>query len=715
MGPRPLQPLTVAALAAHREVYRSLAANLPRCSLHVFDRDLRFVFAGGPALEEHGYDPAELEGRTLFETVPPDYAALFVVHYRAALAGQDVDFDHVAPGGQTFHTRIRPVRDETGMVVAGLLVSEDVTQARATIAQLEESAAQLQAAQRLAGLGVFVYDLPTGAFRFSEEFTDIWGLPRGSVDPDLLLAQIHPEDVTEVVRAWNAVVGGELRRSIAYRILRGEGRELRHLRVELAAHTDGQGQVVQVRGTHLDVTDLVQAQSELARYARYDALTGLAHRGHLMSVLEARPPDNWGDAMLYVDLDDFKRVNDQFGHPAGDAVLRVVAQRLRAVVRDEDLLARVGGDEFVVVVAGGGEPDPQVRERLALGVAQRLRAAADEPVVLAGVAHVLSASVGVRMAEPGLGHEDALRDADSAMYRAKRGGRDVTVVFEPAQRQRADYHARVESLLRRTLAQGGLGPHLRVLYQPVFELPSGRLDGVEALARLTDDDGVEVAPEDFVAVAEQGALIKVLGEAVLLQALTDLSLWRRTSPYAEHLRMAVNLSAKQAQEPSLGSRVLSQVDAAGLRPRDLVLELTETVLLTAGLRVLAELRELRQAGVLIAIDDFGTGYASLRYLATLPITSLKVDRSFTAGLPDDATSTMIVKAVIGLAEDLGLHCVVEGIETPAQLAALPAGVLGQGFLLGRPQSATRTAELLEQWLLPGPPPEDLPLLTERLP
>ena len=695
--------MTVAALAAHHEVYRSLAANLPRCSLHVFDRDLRFVFAGGPALEESGIDPVDLQGRTLAETVSPELARVFEPHYRAALAGADADFDHVTSTGRTFHTRIRPVRDEAGATVAGLLVSEDVTEARAVLAQLAESADQLRAAQRLAGLGLFVYDVADDSFRFSDEFADIWGMPRGSSDASPLIDQVVGEDLPDVLRDWRAVVAGEPRASLSYRIERGPDREVRHLLVELAAHTDASGQVVQVRGTHLDVTDRVRAQDELERIAHFDVLTGLPHRGHLLGALEDRSPGGWGDALLYVDLDDFKRVNDQFGHPVGDVVLRTVAQRLRSAIRDGDLLARVGGDEFVVLVAAGTDPDPQVQERLALRIAQRLRTAAAQPVEHAGVVHALSASVGVRMAEPGLGHEDALRDADSAMYRAKRDGRDATVLFEASQRVEAVHRAKVDALLRRTLAGGGLGSSLRVVYQPVFRLGTGQAVGVEALARLTDDDGNELAPEDFVAIAEQGSLVAALSEAVLVQALSDLAGWRSSSPYAGGLRMAVNLSARQVQDPSLRRRVLGRLQAAGLSTTDLVLELTETVLLTAGLPVLTQLRGLREAGVGIAIDDFGTGYASLRYLATLPVTSLKVDRSFTAGLPGDRTSAKIVKAVIGLAEDLGLACVVEGIETQEQLATLPTGVLGQGFLLGRPVSADSAQELLAGWVAPTRP------------
>ena len=228
----------------------------------------------------------------------------------------------------------------------------------------------------------------------------------------------------------------------------------------------------------------------------------------------------------------------------------------------------------------------------------------------------------------------------------------------------------------------------------VIYTDSYRIDGSIALipgARLTD---YVRSAQDFIAVAEQTGLIKRLGEAVLEQACDDLASWRQRCPSARGLQMAVNLSARQAQDPGLADMVLCLLQTAGLAPADLVLELTETVLLSAGLPALTALRRLRTAGVGIAIDDFGVGYASLRYLATLPVTGLKVDRSFTSGLPHDATCSTIVRAIAGLAADMDLTCVVEGVETEAQLQALPAGVHAQGLLLGEPLPARATLALL---------------------
>ena len=824
--------LTVTSLVEHREVFRSLAANLPRCSLHVFDRDLRFVFAGGPALEENGFDPATIEGRTLYETVSPEFSELLAVHYRRALTGEHVDFDHTSSQGRTFQTRIRPVRDDSGQVIAGLLVSEDVTAARALVAELADTAGTLRDAQRLAGLGTFVYDAETARFTFNDELTDAWGLPRDATDPLVMLRHLHPDDSARIQRAWQGVLTGTARASLEFRILRAGDGSVRHLRAELARQEDCDGRFIAVRGTQIDVTDLVrakqdlahaqsladavlavspdttlvadleagavlwsssgsrgllgrsaeqlvamggsdgfihpadldglltvlelardapngethaasyrvrdpagdwrwlscritpfrrgsdgravevvcvvrdvhdvvQSEQQLAHAAHHDALTGLANRAMLLEALDARfaRDDAWGAALLYVDLDHFKRVNDQFGHPAGDAVLRVLAQRLQSVLREVDLIARVGGDEFVVLL---GAPSPGCEvgrgrgtsERDALTLADRLRAVASEPVEHEARTHVLSASIGVRVASPGLSAEDALRDADVAMYRAKQDGRDTVVLFDPQQRAGASHDATAEQLLRQTLARGGLGEALSVAYQPVFDLGTGQLRSFEALARLRGADGEAMPAQDFIAVAEQSGLIKQLGEAVLRQACADLASWRACCPSARGLQMAVNLSARQAQEPGLADLVLGSLQAAGLAPADLVLELTETVLLSAGLPALTALRRLRTAGAGIAIDDFGVGYASLRYLATLPVTCLKVDRSFTTGLPHDATSSTIVRAIAGLAADMSLTCVVEGVETDAQLRALPAGVHAQGLLLGRPMTAEQTLTLL---------------------
>jgi EAL domain-containing protein (putative c-di-GMP-specific phosphodiesterase class I) len=250
--------------------------------------------------------------------------------------------------------------------------------------------------------------------------------------------------------------------------------------------------------------------------------------------------------------------------------------------------------------------------------------------------------------------------------------------------------------LRSALTTGGpWHPHLGVAYQPVIDLTTGRLTSFEALARLTDSQGAPISPDTFISVAEDTGLIAGLGEAVLNTAMEGLVRWRGTHTALPAATMAVNFSARQAQQVDMPALVREALTRHDLQPADLTLELTESVLLEAGSSTLHQLTELHTAGVAISIDDFGTGYASLHYLTTLPVSSLKVDKSFTSGLLQDPNSATIVRAVAALAAEMGLGCIIEGIETEHQLAALPPGTLGQGYLLGRP-----TAEPQDEWLRP---------------
>jgi EAL domain-containing protein (putative c-di-GMP-specific phosphodiesterase class I) len=314
------------------------------------------------------------------------------------------------------------------------------------------------------------------------------------------------------------------------------------------------------------------------------------------------------------------------------------------------------------------------------------------------VEHVVTTSIGITYATLGPGGvpgrataDQILQDADAAMYLAKGRGKDRYEVFESGLQTDLAERGRVEHTLRQALgARARVGgptgmARFGAAYQPVFSSRTGELMGFEALARLTDADGLDIPPDVFIAVAEETGLIHPLGRLVLELACSQLAAWRVEVPGLERISMAVNMSALQAQQSTLGDDVRHALLAHRLDPSDLVLELTETALLQVANSTITALRALRASGVGIAIDDFGTGYASLRYLATLPVSSVKVDKSFTAGLPDDATSRIIVNAVAALAADMGLVCVVEGVETVEQLNALPHDVQVQGYLMGRPE------------------------------
>jgi predicted signal transduction protein with EAL and GGDEF domain len=483
---------------------------------------------------------------------------------------------------------------------------------------------------------------------------------------------------------------------------------------------DEAGAVLQELSDVRDISDIMVIEQEMQHAGLHDPLTGLANRTLLIdrvSLAVARADrDGTEVVVLYCDLDGFKRVNDTAGHAAGDAILVEVADRLRAVLRKGDSIARVGGDEFVIVLdptqsgmqavpaqrrpdSGHSEPDTDQRvglpaRQLAAMLAERVRVELARPIEHAGQSHVVSASVGMTFARRGAIADDIVRDADAAMYLAKQRGKDRVEVYDGTLHADLLERRRVEHALRSALAPGGpWHPHLGVAYQPVIDLSDGRLVSFEALARLTDSEGQPIPPDTFISVAEDTGLIAGLGEAVLNTAMDGLVRWRCAHSVLPAATMAVNFSARQAQHVDMATLVREALTRHGLQPADLTLELTESVLLEAGSSTLQQLTELHTSGVAISIDDFGTGYASLHYLTTLPVSSVKVDKSFTAGLLTDANSATIVRAVAALAAEMGLACIVEGIETEHQLTSLPAGTLGQGFLLGRP-----TTEPQDAWL-----------------
>ncbi|MEO5834464.1 MAG: EAL domain-containing protein [Nakamurella sp.] len=476
---------------------------------------------------------------------------------------------------------------------------------------------------------------------------------------------------------------------------------------------DEKGRVNQIVNVIRDTTDAMATELELRHSALHDSLTGLPNRTLLIdrieSALARADREDTEVGILFCDLDGFKRVNDTGGHAAGDAVLVEVSERLRRSIRRSDSVARVGGDEFVIILEPSRPTRPALPEprhghdqnsaenvdetpadtltmqEVAELAAGRIRAAIVAPVQHDDQAYSVSVSIGMTFAGRGSVADDVLRDADSAMYLAKQRGRDRFEIFDELSREEAARLAVVERALRNALGpEAQRQARLRVAFQPMFDLTDGHLVGFEALARLTSADGTSIPPDAFIPVAENTGMISGLGATVLDLGLAGLAQWRADHADAVPATLAVNLSARQAHQSDLHDLVIGTLAKYGLGPADLTLELTESILLDTGSAGMLQLSVLHDAGVGIAIDDFGTGYASLRYLTTLPISSVKVDRSFTAGLPTDETDATIVRAIAGLAAELGLTCVVEGIETTSQLAALPAGVLGQGYLLGRP-------------------------------
>jgi diguanylate cyclase (GGDEF)-like protein/PAS domain S-box-containing protein len=440
----------------------------------------------------------------------------------------------------------------------------------------------------------------------------------------------------------------------------------------------------------VDISARKVAERELRWNAEHDALTSLPNRDgflrRLDDALERRRGGGLGEvAVLFVDLDDFKVVNDSLGHEAGDRLLETVAQRLRRILRPGDLIARFGGDEFTILLPHvGGEHD-------ARRVAARLARSLEAPLQLDGQERYVTASVGVSLTGPtGRDGEPQalLRDADAAMYRAKELGKARCEVFDDSMRVAAMERLELEGALRTAIDDGGL----TLVYQPQVALPHGEVIGVEALLRWDHPRHGTIHPQQFIPIAERTGLIVPIGAWVLREACRQLALWAPTD-----LVMAVNVSPRQLIDPAFATIVARAIDDAGVDPRQICLEITESAVLSELETTSTTLRGLKALGVRLAIDDFGVGHASLRHLRDLlPVDTLKIDKSFVDGVTAGGEDTAIVEAVVHLAHALGLDAVAEGVES-AEQADLLQGMAcesAQGFHFARPLRPAAVAELM---------------------
>lgn len=445
------------------------------------------------------------------------------------------------------------------------------------------------------------------------------------------------------------------------------------------------------RGVGSDISDRREAEQRIEYLAYHDALTGLPNRllvqDRFNQALAQAERAHHKVGLIYLDLDNFKNINDTLGHAAGDEFLKEVARRLRGCVRDSDTISRQGGDEFLLVL--GELPDTDVVATIVIKIMERLQM----PMPLGGREVSASASIGAAIApDDGRDFETLCKKADLAMYRSKESGRNASHFFDPTMDAEAGEQLLMRNGLRRALERGEFLLH----YQPQYELISGRIISVEALIRWSHPELGLVAPGRFIGVAEESGLIVPMGDWVLRQACRQAVLWQQAGLPA--LTMAVNLSAIQFKRSNVELSVERALAESGLAPALLELELTESILIQNVENVLASVRRLKQLGVKLSIDDFGTGYSSLSYLKRLDIDKLKIDQSFVRDLaidPDDAT---IVRAIIQMARNLNLQTIAEGVETEEMRDLLRSFGCdaAQGYLYSRPVPAQDIERLLRQ-------------------
>ena len=573
----------------------------------------------------------------------------------------------------------------------------------ALLDDLQRSEATLESAQRLVHLGNWTWDLSGHEMKWTAETYRLLGYPLDHPHPRSqdYLSRVHPDDADTVARALEATLRGETAFSLDHRVVHADGTVL-FLHSEAEFVRNPQGEPSKLTGTIQDVTDRKQAESRIRFLAFYDSLTGLPNRLHfneqLKRTLELARGAGRTAAVMFMDLDNFKRINDTAGHSAGDRLLRAAANRLREAIRASDLacrvdavsgpegaVARLGGDEFIVLL-----PDIARAEDPAK-VARRVLDAFRDPIQVGEKEFFVSMSIGIGIfPQDGENAEDLLKNADAALYHAKDSGRNNFQFYSPALNAAAFQRLSLETSLRKAIERNEFVLH----YQPQVQARDGKLIGVEALIRWNHPDLGLVYPGQFVPVAEETGLIQEIDDWVLRQACIQSRAWLDAG--LPQIHVAVNLSGSQFHRKDLLERVDDALGSVDLPTHCIELEITEGVLMSNAAATLEVLQQLQARGFRIAVDDFGTGYSSLSYLRRFHADVLKIDRSFVHDIATNPDAAAIVSAIITLAGTLKMRAIAEGVEHPHQRESLyELGCdLMQGYLFGKPVTPEETAKLL---------------------
>jgi diguanylate cyclase (GGDEF)-like protein/PAS domain S-box-containing protein len=603
---------------------------------------------------------------------------------------RNATYERIAPDGhpQWLTLNVRPTGDRVGERARLVCTLADVTARIMADRDLREQRDRAQRFLDVASTIVVVLD-PDGIVQLiNRQGCELLGFGEHElVAQDWFDAVVPSSERLDSRRAFHRVVSrvdtpGETLETF----VRTRDGEPRKISWRNAVLLDDDGRVTAVLRAGEDITARDKAEAQVAFLAYHDRLTGLPNRALLEEQLNraaARTRRAQGAlALLYFDLDNFKLVNDSLGHAAGDAVLLGTAQRVSALTRTGDVLARQGGDEFLLLLHCTDGEDPR---EAAQSTGERIAQALEEPFELSDAVFHVGASIGVAlMPEHADDPETLLKFADSAMYQAKRSGRGTVAFYEPDGDDNARARLLVTSRLRRAIAKGELLLH----YQPIFHVDTGALASAEALVRWQDPEQGLIPPGLFIPVAEDTGLIDAIGQWVVEELCAQAARWRDEGFTPQ---LAFNLSPRQLRRPDLVASIAAAIDAHGLPREQFTAELTESAVLSDEHRHTSLLEELREAGIAVAIDDFGAGHSSLGRLRALAVDTLKLDRSFLSSVPEDPNASAIVAAMLSLAEALGMNAVVEGVETEAQLAFLREHgcPLVQGFLLGRPVPADR--------------------------
>ncbi|WHQ70090.1 sensor domain-containing phosphodiesterase [Methylorubrum extorquens] len=649
----------------------------------------------GFSVEPGSADWIDISKAEWAEWVHPDDLAMVRAAHVAALRDDTVykvEYRVRLPEGSDGYRWLmsfgRIIRDaETGRPTRIVGLDLDVTERHTTQESLIKSEARLALALDSGSDGLWDWDITTGHVWYSDRWQTMLGYMPGEIEPHIRswTDLTHPDDLQQAQsllkdhfegRSDSYVCEHRVRtKAGAYSWILARGR---------VVAWNEQRAPLRIVGTYIDITERKAVEERIAHIACHDALTGLPNRTVFREQLKRRLAEvrrgRGQAALLCLDLDRFKTVNDTLGHPAGDDLLCQIAARLRATVRDSDVVVRLGGDEFAIIVPHLDHPHQASK------LAERLIDAVGQPLDLGGHLVTVGTSIGIALA-PGNGGtpETLFKNADIALYRAKAAARNNYCFYEAGMDAAVETRMRLELEMREAVMCDGFALH----YQPVLRLSEDRIIGFEALMRWPHPTRGMIAPDEFIPLAEESGLIVPLGSWALHEACSEAASW------PGELTVAVNVSTVQFQRPGLEQSVLSALEASGLAPHRLILEITESVLVQDAEAVIACLHRLRNLGVRIALDDFGTGYSSLSYLRRFPFDKIKIDRTFIREISDPGAAA-IVRAVVGIATQLGATVTAEGVETTEQFEQVrQKGCTDvQGYLVSRPLTAEKAAEFI---------------------
>lgn len=661
--------------------------DLSPCSIFVKDRDARFLSVNRVMLERFGFDDGdEIVGLNDFDLHPPDLAETYSAIDRQILQtgvpvhGLEEPQTNADGSFSLLSTSKVPVRDRRGDIVGLMGMSTDVTEPDRVSAALADSEERYALAARATRDGIWDYDVASRTISLSPRCAQILDVPvvNGPFPWDVLAAKLgaHQSDpIPRLVVEAMANPAVPLHLDFEFETTDGSRRCVKIVGTVVSSS----GRPARVVGSAEDITDERRRDAELLRQARHDDLTGLQNRRALVDALAET-----GGSLLFLDLDSFKVVNDSLGHLAGDRLLIAVAQRLDVVIGDSSSLYRLGGDEFAIVVA-----DPSTQ--CPLDMASEINHALRLPFTIDGLELYSSASIGI-VSDLGDDRDptELLRDADIALYEAKAAGRATARIFHPSMREQADTALDLQMHIRRAVDRSEFELH----YQPIVETQTGEMICVEALLRWRRADGRCEPPSIFLPYLEESRLIVGAGRWVIDNALEQMAEWRRSHPWMAMVQLALNISRVQFESPDLIESICAGLERHGLRPHDLVVEITETAVAERTAELTASLEAMRALGIQVAIDDFGVGQSSLSALYDIPADILKIDRSFVERV-SFGTDEPVSRAVITIAGSLGMTTVAEGVETADQLDWLVDHGCDrlQGYLLSRPVTADAVPRL----------------------